>query len=75
MKIPSKFQILFVSLVLIGLGVQAILNGVIPAYKGKATGPALAFPISEPYVPYVGAILVAGGLYLFLKCFRTGERK
>jgi len=73
-KIPSKLEVLFVALALIGLGLSVILTGVIPAYRGR-WGNTPAFPVTEPYVPVVGVILVVGGMYVLVRFIRALKKK
>ena len=63
------------AIVLIVLGWQAIANGVIPPYRGKGTTPAISFPFCEPYVPFLGGLLISGGLYIIYRVVSTLRKK
>ena len=69
----DKLKIILIPALLIFLGARTILTGEIPAWHKSPPGVA-SFPITEPYVPWVGWIFILAGVYLFLRALYY-ERK
>ena len=68
MKKTGKLEALFSAVALIFFGVQGMLSGEVPAFKGKLE-PVLSIPFKSPLVPWIGAILVLVGVYVLVRFF------
>ncbi len=71
----SRLQILFAAMLLIGLGWRAIETDVILPYRGKGWVLVPSFPVNEPYVPYVGGLLILAGIYVLYRLVKTLKKK
>ncbi len=73
----DKLKIALLAFVLIFIGVQAILNGEIPARSGRGLTPGVtSFPFVEPHVvSFVGWIFILAGGYLFARALYYGKKK
>jgi hypothetical protein len=75
MKKRSRIEIAIIAIFMIIFGWQAIATGVIPAYKGKQSNPVISFHFEEPFVPLLGGLLIAGGLYILYRFAVTIKKK
>ena len=56
-------------------GWQTVATGAIPAYKGKQANPVISFPFDEPYLPFLGGLLILGGLFILYRFVTTIRKK
>lgn len=72
----ERLKVIFISFMLIGLGIATILSGEIPAHSGKGVTPLVtSFPYAEPYVPFIGGVLIAAGIYMIIRAVYPGRKK
>jgi hypothetical protein len=72
----ERLKVIFISFMLIGIGIAAILSGEIPAHSGKGVTPLVtSFPYAEPYVPFIGGVLIAAGIYMIIRAVYPGRKK
>lgn len=70
MKKKTRIEIALIAICMVVIGWQAIASGVIPPYESKGIR-AISFPFDEPYVPFIGALLIAGGIYILYRVLST----
>jgi hypothetical protein len=74
MKKKTGIEIAAIAICMIIIGWQAIASDVISPYRGKSVG-AISFPFEEPYVPFLGGLLIVGGIYVLYRILATLRRK
>jgi len=68
MKRTTRFEAFLAAIILIFFGVQGILTGQVPAFKGRNIE-ASSTPYQSPIVPWVGLLFEIVGLYVLIRFF------
>lgn len=76
MDMAEKRKTIFISLMLLGIGIAAIVTGQVPAHNSKGMTPFVtSFPNTEPYVPVVGWLLVMAAIYMIVRTLYLSFKK
>lgn len=72
----EKIKTIFISLMLFGIGIAAIVTGQVPAHNSKGLTPLVtSFPNTEPYVPVIGWLFVLAASYMIVRTLYLSFKK
>jgi len=68
MKRRTKLEAFLAAVILIYFGVQGMLTGEVPAFKGRNIE-VPSTPFQSPLVPWIGLLFVIVGVYILIRFF------
>ena len=68
MKRTTRLEAFLAAVILIFFGVQSILTGEVPAFKGRNIA-VPSTPFQSPLVPWIGLLFVVIGIYVLVRFF------
>ena len=72
----ERIKTLFISLMLLGIGISAVLTGEVPARNSKGLAPlVISFPNTEPYVPVLGWLFILAAMYVIVRTLYLSFKK